>query len=95
MSRKIDQKKSTKKYGRILLIHWGVKKENVLYTLVDIIEGRNYPLKSKDGWLATVRNKRAIDSERVQGHSLPVVSMVLGKGGRNDLGAREFWRVLG
>jgi hypothetical protein len=46
-------------------------------------------------YLATVRNKKVIDSERVQGHYLPVISMVLGKGGRDDLGARAFWRVLG
>jgi len=32
-------------------------------------------------YLATVRNKTVIDSERVQGHYLPVISMVLGKGG--------------
>jgi len=44
----------------------------------------------KRGYLATVRNKRVIDSERVQGHYLPVISMVLGKGGRDDLGARMF-----
>ena len=41
-------------------------------------------------YLATVRNKTVIDSERVQGHYLPVISMVLGKGGRNDLGERIF-----
>jgi len=41
-------------------------------------------------YLATVRNKRVIDSERVQGHHLPVISMVLREGGRNDLGERIF-----
>jgi hypothetical protein len=41
-------------------------------------------------YLATVRNKKVIDSERVQGHYLPVTSMVLGKGGRDDLGERMF-----
>ena len=41
-------------------------------------------------YLATVRNKKVIDSERVQGHYLPVMSMILGKGGRDDLGARMF-----
>jgi hypothetical protein len=41
-------------------------------------------------YLATVRNKKVIDSEGVQGHYLPVISMVLGKGGRNDLGERIF-----
>jgi hypothetical protein len=38
-------------------------------------------------YLATVRNKKVIDSDRVQGHYLPVISMVWGKGGRDDLGA--------
>jgi hypothetical protein len=42
------------------------------------------------GFLATVRNKTVIDSERVQGHYLPVISIVLGEGGRDDLGARIF-----
>jgi hypothetical protein len=41
-------------------------------------------------YLATVRNKKVIDSDKVQGHYLPVISMVLGKGGRDDLGARMF-----
>ena len=41
-------------------------------------------------YLATVRNKTVIDSERVQGHYLPVISIVLGEGGRDDLGARIF-----
>jgi len=41
-------------------------------------------------YLATVRNKKVIDSERVQGHYLPVISMISGKGGRDDLGARMF-----
>jgi len=44
----------------------------------------------KREYLATVRNKRVIDSEKVQGHYLPVISMVLGKGGRDDLGAGMF-----
>ncbi len=39
---------------------------------------------------ATVRNKTVIDSEGVQGHYLPVTSMVLEKGGRDDLGERIF-----
>jgi hypothetical protein len=39
-------------------------------------------------YLATVRNKMIIDSGGIQGHYLPVISMVLGKGGRDDLGAR-------
>ena len=38
-------------------------------------------------YLATVRNKKVIDSDRVQGHYLPVISMICGKGGRDDLGA--------
>ena len=45
---------------------------------------------NKREYLATVRNKKVIDSERVQGHYLPVISMVLGKGGRDYLGARMF-----
>ena len=36
-----------------------------------------------------------IDSQRIRGHYLPVISMVLGKGGRDDHGAGIFWRVLG
>jgi len=44
----------------------------------------------KREYLATVRNKRVIDSQRIRGHYLPVISMVLGKGGRDDLGARMF-----
>jgi hypothetical protein len=51
-------------------------------------------MEKRGGYLATVRNKTVIDSERVQGHYLPVISMVLGKGGRDDLGA-GVWRVLG
>jgi hypothetical protein len=41
-------------------------------------------------FLATVRNKKVIDSDGVQGHYLPVISRILGKGGRDDLGARMF-----
>jgi hypothetical protein len=44
----------------------------------------------KREYLATVRNKKVIDSDWVQGHYLPVISMVLGKGGRDDLGAGMF-----
>ena len=54
----------------------------------DGVENSSSPIAR---YLATVRNKRVIDSERVQGHYLPVISMVLGKGGRNDLGERIFW----
>jgi hypothetical protein len=47
-------------------------------------------------YLATVRNKKVIDSERVKGHYLPVIPMVLGKGGRNGLRTGAvFRRVLG
>jgi hypothetical protein len=41
-------------------------------------------------YLAIVRNKEVIDSDWVQGHYLSVISLVLGKGGRDDLGERMF-----
>jgi hypothetical protein len=49
-----------------------------------------FMLTSACEYLATVRNKRVIDSEDIRGHYLPVISMVFGKGGRDDLGARMF-----
>jgi len=55
----------------------------------------------EEGWmkncmfLPSVRNKKLIDSEKIQGHYLPVFPKVLGEGGRDDLGAEDLWRVLG
>jgi len=46
-------------------------------------------------YLLSVRNKKVIDSVGRQGHYLLVFPKVLGKGGRDDLGAGIFWRVLG
>src|SRR5271157_1324104 len=40
-------------------------------------------------YLATVRNKMVIDSGGIQGHYLPVFSMVLGEGGRDDHGRTD------
>jgi hypothetical protein len=56
---------------------------------------RFYGGVGKAHYLLSVRNKKLIDSERIQGHYLPVFPKVLGEGGRDDLGARNFWRVLG
>jgi hypothetical protein len=52
-------------------------------------------LFAKARFLLSVRNKKAIDSVRIQGHYMLVFPKVLGEGGRDDLGARIFWRVLG
>ena len=43
----------------------------------------------KREYLATVRNKMVIDSGGIQGHYLPVFSMVLGEGGRDDHGRTD------
>lgn len=46
-------------------------------------------------YLLSVRNKKLIDSEKIQGHYLLVFPKVLGEGGRDDLGAGISWRILG
>jgi hypothetical protein len=46
-------------------------------------------------YLPSVRNKKLIDSEKIQGHYLPVFPKVLREGGRDDLGTGNFWRALG
>jgi hypothetical protein len=52
-------------------------------------------MTARDRYLLSVRNKKVIDSVRIQGHYLLVFPKVLEEGGRDDLGARIFWRVLG